>query len=121
MSHLQFSQILKSLRKENNVTQEELAAYLHVTRSTIAGYESRNKQPDFEKLVLIADFFHVTIDYLITGENPIASKLYAMEQLTGQQLETMMTETFRTLSYFSKYKLLEYAQLLKLYENIENQ
>jgi len=116
----QFPNILKTLRKENNVTQEELAKYLNVTRPTIAGYEARNKQPDYEKLAMIADFFHVTIDYLITGETPSASKMYAMEQLSNKQLETILLDDFHALSYFSKHKLIEYAQLLKQHENIQN-
>lgn len=117
MNNLQFPHILKTLRKENKVTQEELANYLNVTRPTIAGYESRNKQPDYEKLVLISDFFHVTIDYLLTGELPSAPKLHTMEQLSNKQLEAALLENFHALSYFSKYKLIEYAQLLRQHEN----
>lgn len=117
MSNLQFPNILKSLRKENNITQEELAAYLNVTRPTIAGYESRNKQPDYEKLAMLAEYFHVTIDYLITGETPSTSKMQAMEQLSNKQLEATLLENFHALSYFSKHKLLEYAELLRQHEN----
>lgn len=62
---MSFGDILKRLRDETGVTQQELADYLKVGRPTIAGYETKNKQPDYEKLVKIADFFNVSIDYLL--------------------------------------------------------
>lgn len=66
---MNFAETLKMLREANNVTQAELAAYLKVSRPTIAGYETKNHQPDYEKLVKIAEFFHVTVDFLLTGTN----------------------------------------------------
>ena len=52
-----FSKRLKLLRKNADVTQDELAQYLQVSRSTIAGYETKNRQPDYDKLYMIAQFF----------------------------------------------------------------
>ncbi len=66
---MNFAETLKMLREINNVTQAQLAAYLKVSRPTIAGYETKNHQPDYEKLVKIAEFFHVTVDFLLTGSN----------------------------------------------------
>ena len=57
-----FSKRLKLLRKNADVTQDELAQYLQVSRSTIAGYETKNRQPDYDKLYMIAQFFHVSTD-----------------------------------------------------------
>ena len=62
-----FAQNLKYLREINHVTQEELASYLKVTRSTIAGYETKGKQPDYDRLSKIASYFHVSIDFLLNG------------------------------------------------------
>ena len=60
-----FSKRLKVLRSEKGLTQENLGTILHKNRNSIAGYESRNQEPDFEFLCLIADFFDVSIDYLL--------------------------------------------------------
>ena len=60
-----FSKRLRELRKEKKLTQEDLADILHKTRSTMGGYEAEGKEPDFEFLCLIADFFDVSIDYLL--------------------------------------------------------
>ncbi len=60
-----FADRLKELREEKGVTQQELANYLGVGRPTVAGYETKNKQPDFEKLINIAKYFNVPTDYLL--------------------------------------------------------
>lgn len=60
-----FSENLAMLRHNLNITQDELANFLKVSRSTIAGYETRNREPEYHLLVKIADFFHVSTDYLL--------------------------------------------------------
>ena len=64
---MKFSSTLKELREQNHVTQNQLASHLKLTRSTIVGYETKGKQPDYERLLQIADYFHVSVDYLLTG------------------------------------------------------
>ena len=66
---LKFAETLKKLREEQDVTQDELADYLKIARSTLAGYETKGKQPSFETLMEMSKFFNVTADYLITGSN----------------------------------------------------
>ncbi len=60
-----FSENLAMLRRNLNITQDELANYLKVSRSTIAGYETRNREPEYHILVKIADYFQVSIDSLL--------------------------------------------------------
>lgn len=66
---MSFATRLKKLRTVHNVTQQELADYLNVTRPTIAGYETKGNEPDYHTLLLIASYFHVSADYLLTGKN----------------------------------------------------
>ncbi len=61
----QFQNILKSLRTAMGITQNDLASQLKISRSTIGMYESGAREPDFETLELIADYFNVDIDYLL--------------------------------------------------------
>ena len=65
---MNFSNNLRTLRKEKSVTQKQLATYLCLSRSTIAGYETKSHQPDFLTLEKLAIYFEVSIDYLITGK-----------------------------------------------------
>ena len=60
-----FSQRLHDLRVERGITQKELADRLSLGRSTVAGYEVKGKQPDNARLCLLADFFGVSVDYLL--------------------------------------------------------
>lgn len=56
---------LKLLRNEKDLSQQELADKLKISKSSINMYERGERQPNFETLELIADFFNVDIDYLL--------------------------------------------------------
>ncbi|MDY4232472.1 MAG: transcriptional repressor LexA [Gemmiger qucibialis] len=68
-----FASTIKRLRTERGVTQEQLAAMLNVSRSTIGMYETGSREPDFETCEAIADIFNVDMDYLI-GRSPVERK-----------------------------------------------
>ena len=62
---------LKELRKARNLTQLRLAIDLNTNQNTISRYESGEREPSINELVKIADYFHVSIDYLVgRTENP---------------------------------------------------
>ena len=50
-----FSNRLISLRKEQNLTQEDLAKVIQKKRSTVSGYETEDKEPDFETICFLAN------------------------------------------------------------------
>lgn len=60
---------LRELRNKKKLTQEELAEKIGVTRGTYAHYEINKRQPDYETLKKLSDYFNVSLDYLITGED----------------------------------------------------
>ena len=60
-----FQNIFKRLRSSCGLTQAEMAEKLGISRSTIGMYETGAREPDFETLEKIADFFNVDIDYLL--------------------------------------------------------
>lgn len=68
-----FASTIKRLRTERGITQEQLAAMLKVSRSTIGMYETGSREPDFETCEAIADIFNVDMDYLI-GRSPVERK-----------------------------------------------
>ncbi|GMQ56820.1 helix-turn-helix transcriptional regulator [Vallitalea sediminicola] len=69
-----FNDIIKYLRASNNMTQQDLANHLGVSRATIAGYETKGKQPDYEKLITLSKLFNVSVDYLIGSDTNEKSK-----------------------------------------------
>ena len=56
---------LKELREQRRLNQEGLAMRLSVSQSTISAYEVGDRTPDLETLIAIANFFDVSIDYLV--------------------------------------------------------
>lgn len=59
---------LATLRKTKKLTQEELAKYLNMTQRTYCGYELNQTEPNIETLCKLADYFNVSIDYLVGRE-----------------------------------------------------
>jgi len=62
---MNYGEILKHLRKNKGMSQQEIADKFHIDRSTYAKYETTQSQPNFETLIRIADYFDVSIDYLL--------------------------------------------------------
>lgn len=60
-----FGEILVELRESKRMTQCQLAKIIHVTPGTISNYEKGVHYPDVEKLTDLADFFDVSVDYLL--------------------------------------------------------
>ena len=62
---------LLKLRKERNLSQEDLANELDVSRQTISKWETNQSIPDFDKIVPICRYFGITTDELLTGSKDI--------------------------------------------------
>lgn len=65
---MEFSEKLQTLRKQKNLTQEELAEILFVSRTAISKWESGRGYPNIDSLKAIAKFFGISIDQLLSGE-----------------------------------------------------
>ena len=63
-----FGEILKSLRQSAGLTQKELADKLHMCKTMISYYENSRRYPSADILKLIAEAFHVSVDYLLGRE-----------------------------------------------------
>jgi transcriptional regulator with XRE-family HTH domain len=71
---LGFTQRLKDLRRQRGLTQRQLAAIFGFASSTISMYESGRRTPDLDTLSRLADFFAVSIDFLVR-DNPALEPL----------------------------------------------
>ena len=56
---------LKALRKEKGYTQGQVAIYCDITEKTYQNYELMTREPKIEILIRIADFYKVSLDYLV--------------------------------------------------------
>lgn len=60
-----FAQVFKDLRAKSKLTQQEMADKLNISRSSVGMYESGEREPSFELLEQIADYFNVDMNYLL--------------------------------------------------------
>lgn len=69
---MEFNVKLQNLRKQKNLTQEELAQALYVSRTAVSKWESGRGLPNIDSLKAIARFFDVTVDDLLSQDTPSA-------------------------------------------------
>lgn len=90
---MKFGYVLKELLSMHDLTQKQLAAALNLSPSALGNYIQDSREPDYETLIQIADYFQVTTDFLLNhpGELPISQKekklLYTFRCLTEDQQE----------------------------------
>ena len=97
---------LKALRIQNKMRQKDVAKAINVSRSTISGYETKDRQPSHEKLNALANLFDVSIDYLLNvNDNDTESSSNSNDDIDKQ-----IFELYRNLSNTSKKELLNYLQ-----------
>ena len=56
---------LKELRKSRNISQLKLAIDLNMNQNSISRYETMEREADYETLIKFADYFNVSLDYLL--------------------------------------------------------
>lgn len=66
---LDFNKRLKTLRKEKRRTQEDVAKFLDIKRATYSGYERGVIMPPYDKIKKLADYFGVSVEYLMKTNN----------------------------------------------------
>lgn len=76
MNQKKMGAFIKTLRKENNLTQEQLAEALSVSNRTVSRWETGSNIPDLDMLIIISDFFGIEIKELIDGERIKEKEIY---------------------------------------------
>lgn len=77
-----FCERIKELRKIKNLTQKQLAEILKTNNSSICDWECGRSQPDLEMLVCIAEFFEISVDYLLGLEDESGAKTSYKNNIT---------------------------------------
>lgn len=114
-----FSDRLTSIRKKREYTQQRVADYLGITRPAYTAYERGTRQPDFNTLIRLADFFEVSTDYLL-GKSNDENKLSINSRLSLSKEEMKIFEElkkhpilFHDLSSDPEKKIKELIKLQK--------
>ncbi len=88
---------IKKLRKQHNLSQQQLADILHISQQSVYKYEKDITSPDIETLANMADYFNTSIDYLV-GYTDIPHKI---EPVTDSMLninEMTLVTNYRKLT-----------------------
>ena len=109
-----FSKRLKKLRIEKKLLQREIAALLNLSRAAITYYELGKRFPDQETLKKLADFFDVSIDYLVGRSNHKNASISENSQAYSPQLEKhdpvsdLPPEAQKLLEEFKEFVITKY-------------
>ncbi len=103
---------LKELRLENGMTRSSLARALELPATTVANYENETRQAPYELLIRLADFFRVSVDYLLgrTDDFGLSAGEKANPALLTQS-ERRLLAVFRSCSSLGQERISEYAAL----------
>lgn len=116
---MNLGELLAKLRKEKNILQKEVAAYLNVTVATISNYEKGIHSPDYDTLIKLADFFDVSTDYLLQRTDYRASISMLNKQLVSNYTVSDLLNTVMELDQRNLKALLDYYELLSLRNSLE--
>lgn len=104
---MQFGDRLKELREEKELKQAELANLFNISPSTIGMYEQNRRTPDFALLNSIADYFGVSIDYLLGRTNIRNYEENTIAAHTDDRTQQLSEEGRKKLDDFIDYLIFE--------------
>ena len=95
---------LRELREKKHINQQKLAMELNITQAAISKYELGLSEPDITMLKSIANYFGVSVDYLICNSDKTAN--YAKAELSDEEI--LLINNFKNLDSLQKEKLFSY-------------
>lgn len=98
---MKLSNVLKELLDLHSITQKQLAEELALSPSALGNYVQGTREPDYGTLIRIADYFHVTIDFLLN---------HSVEVEVSQK-EELLLHIFRSLTADQQEFYLEQGQI----------
>ncbi len=107
---------LRKIRKENNLSQEQLAEKLGVSRQSVSKWESEQAYPEMEKMIQICDLFDITMDELINQNVSAVNETKEEKKNFARHIESFLDYVNKTIDLFSN---MTHLQRLKcLFEQI---
>lgn len=92
-----FAQRLRALRNHTGMSQEQVANALNIHRTAYTKYETDKAYPDRDRLLLMANLFHVSVDYLLGREEEVTATL---EMRDGEAEITLTLQELQLLLHF---------------------
>ena len=103
---MSFGERLQAVRRRNEMTQEEFAAQLKVSRQAVSKWESSRGYPEIEKIIYICNRYGTTMDELFADEVPVLRQEEETpavpRELESRPLKTVLSDFFANLSMTNK-------------------
>ena len=104
--------ILRDLRTQKKETLQQCAKKLNLSVQVLSRYERCEREPDYKTLIRIADYFNVSIDYLLgRSESSAVSTPQAVSQVNYDDETTVILEILEKLPYGGKVLVRRFAEL----------
>lgn len=88
-----------ALREKRGLTQEELAAIIGISRASLSHYEKNRRTPDYTVLTKLADFFEVSVDYMLGRSNEQAGNNDTTVKNLTENLELTDAQLLENFSF----------------------
>ena len=95
---MNFGSVLKQLRRQKNVSQETLAEIFGISSQAVSKWECSLSYPDIELLPILAEYFGVSVDFLLTGEERVCADCHAPDNMNDDTLYIVQCRGNRILS-----------------------
>ncbi len=102
---------LKELRLETGMKRSELSAVLNIHQNTLANYENETRQAPYELLIVFANFFDVSIDYLLGRDQTKNTFRQEQQPLPLSAKERELICCYRECDGKARQRIMEYARL----------
>lgn len=110
---MSFPDNLRTVRKERNISQEDLAESLNVSRQAVSKWEQGIGYPEMEKMIMLAKELNVSLDYLISGESEDVEQQKQVAFSTGK----IMIKTHDGKKIVSCYKVLSVSLSTRIFKS----
>lgn len=99
---------LIELRQRKGITQTELSKILNIRQNTYSQYENRNRMPDYTILIKIADYYKVSIDYLLEHKSK-ETTIQKIEKILNDEQKAKLEQMCKVM-FTEEYKKIKDAE-----------
>lgn len=100
-----FGDILRELREENKMTQEDLGKLINVTKQAIYNYEKGDNEPNLTTLVKLSDIFNVSLDFLLgrtkQRQNLLIKNQLLLDTLNDKNKKRILLDMCKSLENYN--------------------
>ena len=103
---------IKKYRQSINLTQEELAEKIYVTRQTVSNWENGKNYPDLNSLIMLCDLFNISLDILVKGDVIEMKKQVVQDDVRKFKRDTVIFTVLMIVTFLSAIPLFLYLELV---------